>query len=209
MSIIDKLHWRYAVKEFDAAKKVSPTDLATILEAIRLSASSYGQQPYKVFLVENPSLRETLVAYSRQQEKIATASHLLVFAIDTNLGEQSIASFIEKAAIAREVTEESLGYYYDLVLSMYNSKTPEQLQQWAARQIYIALGQALTVCAEIGVDSCAIEGFEPEKYDEVLGLKEKGYKTVLALVLGYRASSDGYQHYKKTRKSTQELIEII
>ncbi|MEM7551417.1 MAG: NAD(P)H-dependent oxidoreductase [Bacteroidota bacterium] len=206
MDIIKQLNWRYAVKSFDSSKKVSEEDFNKLLKVIQLSASSYGQQPYQIINVTNQSVRESLVEHSFRQDKVANASHLLVFAADTTIDDSTVDKYIEKAARVREVEKESIEGFGGMVKNVYSSMDRDQRTDWAARQAYLALGNLLTACAIMEIDACPMEGLNPAKYDEILGLTEKGLKTYVVVTLGYRTSDDPAQNFAKVRKDMDELV---
>lgn len=205
MALLEKLNKRYATKKFDAAKKLSNEELSPLLEAIRLSASSYGFQAYKVLVVENEAIRKQLRAVSWDQSQITDASQLLVFALDTNFDESGVDKFVERTAKSRNIEPSVLSGYGDMMKGSLQ-RPKEQVQTWLARQLYIALGFGLVAAAELDIDACPMEGFDNAQYDAILGLKEKGLTSVVIMAVGHRSAEDGYQHYPKVRLSTEELF---
>lgn len=209
MNIIEKLNWRYAVKKFDTNKTLTNEQINALSESVRLSASSRGLQPYRLIWVNSKDVREKLLPYSMKQTKVVEASHLLVFAIETPLEQKHIDDFVERTAKIRNQSIDDLASFKQGLDKMLKSKTNEELFQWSARQVYIALGTLLTAAAVMDIDACPMEGFAKDKYDEVLGLNEKGLKSLVIVTLGYRDSEDSYQFKQKVRKSENELfIEI-
>lgn len=207
--ILTPLKWRYAVKKFDNTKKVSQEDLETILEAIQLSASSYGLQPYEVFVVTDAALREKLQPASWGQSQIVDASHLLIFANKTNLDNAYIDAYLDNVGTTRNLPADALTGYADFMKSKINELSAEQKNIWAAKQAYIALGNALDACASLKVDSCPMEGFDSATYNEILDLPAKGLTAAVALPIGYRSTEDQTQHYAKVRKSKNDLFTFI
>ncbi|MFY8008452.1 MAG: NAD(P)H-dependent oxidoreductase [Flavobacterium sp.] len=205
-NFIKNANWRYATKKFDATKKVSDTDLQILKDAIRLSASSYGLQPYQVILVENPELRAQLQPAAWGQTQIVDASHLLVFANVTNIGDAEIDAYLNNVAETRGLPLDALQGYGDFMKSKINSLTTEQKNIWTSKQTYIALGNLLNAAAELNIDVTPMEGFEPEKVNEILGLNERGLNASLIAPIGYRHEEDATQSYAKVRKSEQELF---
>lgn len=205
-NFIKNANWRYATKKFDATKKVSDADLQTLKDAIRLSASSYGLQPYQVILVENPELRAQLQPAAWGQTQIVDASHLLVFANVTNIGDAEIDAYLNNVAETRGLPLDALQGYGDFMKSKINSLTTEQKNIWTSKQTYIALGNLLNAAAELNIDVTPMEGFEPEKVNEILGLNERGLNASLIAPIGYRHEDDATQSYAKVRKSEQELF---
>jgi nitroreductase len=206
---IKDANWRYATKKFDATKKISDEDLASLKEAIRLSASSYGLQPYKVLIVENPELRAQLQPVSWGQSQIVDASHLLVFANIINFGEKEIDATINNMATTRNLPLEALQGYGDFMKSKLVSLPEDVKNTWTSKQTYLALGNLLNAAAELKIDVTPMEGFEPEKYNEILGLDKLGLNTSLVATIGYRHEEDATQHYAKVRKSEEELFVTI
>lgn len=209
-SLIDTLNWRYATKKMDASKSVPEEKVNRILEAIRLSASSSGLQPYQVIVVKNKALREQIVPHAWNQQQIVDGSHLLVFAAWDNYTEQRINTMFDLVNEERGFTNEGWEAYRQKLLAAYPPRPAEVNYEHAARQAYIGLGTALIAAAEEGVDSTPMEGFDPEKVDEILGLKEKGLRSVILLPLGYRQEeSDWLVNLKKVRRTSSEFIHIM
>ncbi|WP_298302203.1 NAD(P)H-dependent oxidoreductase [Flavobacterium sp.] len=206
---IKDANWRYATKKFDATKKISSEDLASLKEAIRLAASSYGLQPYKVLIVENPELRAQLQPVSWGQSQIVDASHLLVFANIINFGEKEIDATINNMATTRNLPLEALQGYGDFMKSKLVSLPEDVKNTWTSKQTYLALGNLLNAAAELKIDVTPMEGFEPEKYNEILGLEKLGLNASLVATIGYRHEEDATQHYAKVRKSEEELFVTI
>jgi nitroreductase len=205
--LINRLNWRYAIKQFDAQRKISAADWAALEEALVLSPSSFGLQPWKFVVVSDPAIREKLVAVSYRQEKVAGASHLVVFAVKKNLGEKDIDHYLQRVAEVRGVPRESLGSYRDaMVGSIVKGRNETERTAWATRQVYIALGTFLTSAAVLGIDACPMEGFEPAKYDEILGLDKQGLSAVVIATAGYRAATDKYSQAKKVRFPREEVL---
>jgi nitroreductase len=199
-------NWRYATKKFDASKKVSDQDLETLKEAIRLSTSSYGLQPYKVIIVENPELRAQLQPASWGQSQIVDASHLFVFANITDIQDVHIDELIENMALIRGLKVIDLKGYADFMKSKIVPLPIAQKEIWTAKQTYLALGNLLNAAAELKIDVTPMEGFEPEKYNEILGLDKLGLNASLVATVGYRHDEDATQHYVKVRKPENELF---
>lgn len=203
---IDTRLWRYATKKFDATKKISDSDLETILEAGRLSASSYGLQPYHVLVITDPEVRAKLKAASWNQTQVTDASHLLVIANQTTFGEELVDNYIDNVSATRGVPVADLQDYANFMKSSFTDKSDEQKAQWTAKQAYILLGNLLQVAAELKIDACPMEGFEAEKYNEILGLNDKNLSAAVLLPIGYRSEEDDTQHYAKVRKSKETLF---
>lgn len=205
-TIINNLNWRYATKKYDASKKISSEDLEKIKEAVRLSASSYGLQPYKILIVENPELRAKIQPVAWGQSQIVDASHLIVFANETNFGDAGIDSFADNIVATRGIPAESIQGYVDFMKSKITTLPEETKNHWTSKQTYIALANLLSAAAELKIDATPMEGFEAEKVNEILGLDKLGLNTSLIATLGYRHEEDASQHFKKVRKSKEELF---
>lgn len=208
-SFIENQNWRYATKKFDTSKKVSNEDLNILKEAIQLSTSSYGLQPYKVFIIENEEIRQQLQPVSWGQTQIVDASHLFVFANYITLNESHIDNYISNIAKSREINVENLKGYGDFMKSKILGLPEEQLAVWTSKQTYLALGNLINAAAELKIDVTPMEGFEPQKYNEILGLNKLGLNASLVAPIGYRHEEDANQHLVKVRKPIEELFEII
>ena len=208
-TLLENLNWRYATKKFDAAKKISEADLNTLKEAVRLAASSYGLQPYKVVIVENPELREQLKAAAYGQTQITDASQLFVFANDLNAGPESVAAYIKNISETRGVPTEALGGFSDMMNGVISNLSQDAKNIWTAKQTYIALGTLLAAAAELKIDATPMEGFNPAAFNEILGFDKLGLNASVIATVGYRHDEDDAQHYKKVRKSHEELFITI
>ena len=205
-TFLENQNWRYATKKYDTAKKVSVQDLETLKESIRLSASSYGLQPYKVVFVENPELREKLKAAAYGQTQITDASLLVVFANNTDFNETHVDGFINNISQTREIPAEKLSGYGDYMKSTLMALPAETRSIWTAKQTYIALANLLAAGAELKIDVAPMEGFNPAEFNEILGLTEKGLSAAVIAAVGYRHEEDATQHLKKVRKSNADLF---
>ncbi|MFY7741192.1 MAG: NAD(P)H-dependent oxidoreductase [Flavobacterium sp.] len=198
--------WRYATKKFDASKKISIEDFETLKEAIQLSTSSYGLQPYKILIIENPEVRAQIQPAAWGQTQIVDASHLLVFANVTNFGETEIDNYINLMAETRGISVESVKGYADFMKMKITGLPEEQRNIWTSKQTYLALANLMNAAAELKIDVTPMEGFEPEKVNEILGLPAKGLNASLLATIGYRHEDDATQHYAKVRKPINELF---
>lgn len=205
-TFLEHQNWRYATKKFDTTKKITIEDLTVLKEAIRLSSSSYGLQPYKVIIVENPELRAQLQPAAWGQSQIVDASHLIVFANETNIGNDAIDTFLQNMSDTRSTPLEALAGYGDFMKSQISTLSAEAKDIWTAKQTYLALGNLLNAAAELRIDVTPMEGFLPEKVNEILGLDKLGLNASLIATLGYRHAEDATQHYKKVRKSNEDLF---
>ncbi|PWJ39231.1 NAD(P)H-dependent oxidoreductase [Sediminitomix flava] len=208
-TFIDALNWRYAVKKFDNTKEVSVEKLERILEAGRLSASSYGLQPYTFLLIENKELRAKLKDASWNQTQIVDASHLLVLCANSSLSTHDVDLYIKQIADTRGLEVSMLEEFSQMMKGTVNSRSQEELTVWAQKQVYIAVGNILAAAALENVDSCPMEGFDPAAYVEILNLSEKNLLPTVVIPLGYRSEDDSYQQMQKVRKKSADLYKTI
>lgn len=203
--IIEDLNWRYATKLFDPKKKVSQSDLNELLEALRLSASSHGIQPWKFVVVTDKKLREELRKSARGQPQVTDASHLIVLCVRTNVDEKHIKKYIQDMAKTRNVTVNSLKDYEGSMTGSIKRKDKEEILEWSIRQVYISLGMLLTACATKRIDACPMEGFDHTTFDRLLGLEKEKLTSVVLCPVGYRGN-DKYAKAKKVRFPQSEII---
>lgn len=205
--LLQNLQWRYAAKKMNPEKVVSEENVNFILEAIRLTATSSGLQPYEVIVVTNPEIREQIVPHAWNQKQITDGSHLLVFAAWDNYTAERINTMFDLVNTERGIKNEGWENYRQMLLNNYPQRDAETNYQHAARQAYIGLGTALIAAADVKVDSTPMEGFSPDKVDEILGLKERGLRSVVLMPLGYRADEgDWLVDLKKVRRSTKNFV---
>jgi nitroreductase/dihydropteridine reductase len=205
--LIEKLNWRYATKRMNG--QVIPQEkLDNILEAIKLSPSSVGLQPYNIVIVEDKALKDKIYhEAATRQAQIPDASHLLIFAAWEKLTSQHVEDYIKLVALTRNVSVESLAGFHTSINGGILSRGEDVNFDWSARQAYIALGHGLVAAATEEVDATPMEGFDAAKVDEILGLREKGLRSVVILALGYRdAEKDPYVNAKKVRRAHEELF---
>ncbi|KHJ36678.1 putative NAD(P)H nitroreductase [Pedobacter glucosidilyticus] len=205
-NIIDKLNWRYATKAFDASRKLSAEQLEHLLSAVQLAPSSYGLQPYKVLVVSNPEVREKLKAAAYNQTQITDASEIIVFATYKDFNLSHVDDFANNIVATRGITKADIQGYIDVMNGAVSSRDQQQLQIWNTRQAYIGLGILLETAALLDIDACPMEGFSVEQFDDILGLSALNLTSVVVTAVGYRSAEDGYQHYKKVRKSKEDLF---
>ncbi|MCG3205357.1 MAG: putative NAD(P)H nitroreductase YfkO [Elusimicrobia bacterium] len=208
--LVQGLNWRYAVKKFDPTQKISPEVWKSLEAALVLTPSSFGLQPWRFYVITNPDIKNKLVPVSWNQKQVAEGSHVVVFAIRKNLAEVDVDRFLGRTAEVQKVPLESLGKYKKVLLRFLAQPSDKfNVNEWAARQVYIALGNFMTAAALLGVDTCPMEGLEPSKYDEILGLEKEGYATSVVCVAGFRASEDKYATLPKVRYATEDVIKNI
>ena len=209
-ALLSQLRWRYATKKFDPARVILEKDWQALEEALILTPSSYGLQPWKFVVITDPVVKAQLPTISWNQKQVVDASHTVVFARRLDLTEEYIDRYLSRIAQVRGGTVEGLaGFRKMLVGTLVPPPADFNLQHWAALQCYIALGNFMTSAAMLGIDTCPMEGIVPEKYDALLGLPAKGYATVVVGCAGYRAADDKYASVPKVRFQREDLIERI
>ncbi|MDO1511866.1 NAD(P)H-dependent oxidoreductase [Maribacter confluentis] len=208
-NVLDKLNWRYATKMFDASKKVSKEDLNILLDAARLTASSYGLQPYHFYVIEDKDVRAKLRKASYDQAQITDASHLLVLANKPTFDESLVDNYIDNIIKTRGVSKGDVEGYSNMMKGALMGLPDAHKNSWTSNQTYIALGNLLTIAAEMEIDTCPMEGFDKAQYNEILGLAENNLNAAVVLAVGYRSNEDKTQHYPKVRYSKEEIITHI
>lgn len=205
--LLRQLEWRYATKQFDPLRKISSEDWAALEDALVLTPSSYGAQPWKFFVITDQATKERLVPFSWGQRQAADCSHHVVFAIYKDFGKEQIDAYMRRIVEVRGGTPEShLPFRRMLMSDIVEGSRAQWVNEWAARQVYIALGNFMTSAALLGIDTCPMEGLQPDKYDEVLGLEKLGLSTVVACPAGYRLAADKYAALPKVRFLKEDVI---
>lgn len=209
-TLTERLDWRYATKKFDPSKKIEAAEWAVLEQALVKSPSSYGLQPWKFLVVENAELRAELRKVSWNQTQITDASHLVVLCARTNLNAADVEAHVARIAQLRQVPLESLDGYRKVMMGFLESSKPGfDINQWSARQVYIALGFLLSAAALVGIDACPMEGFDAAAYNKLLGLDQQGYSATVVCTLGYRAADDTYANARKVRFEQERVLEHI
>jgi nitroreductase len=202
--ILAALRWRYATKVFDPEKKISQEDWTALEESLVLTPSSFGLQPWEFVVVEDPEIREQLVAHSWNQRQVADASHLLVIALRTDVDESYVDRFVSRVEEVRG--EPGFSGYRDMMVGFIQNLDEEGVKQWGKLQTYIALGQFMSVAAMMGIDTCPMEGFVASKYDEILGFGDRQLTTAVLCPAGYRSEEDKYATLPKVRFEAEKVI---
>lgn len=208
-TFLDKQNWRYATKRFDASKKISNQDLDFLKEAVRLSASSFGLQLYKVIVVEDPAVKAALLPAAFGQAQITDASHLFIFANQLNVGNPQIDDYITNVSKTRDLPVDALTGFGDYMKGYVNPIPEDAKNVWTAKQTYLALGNLLNAAAELEIDATPMEGFNAAQFNEILGLDKLNLNATVICPVGYRHVEDETQHYKKVRKSQEDLFITI
>ena len=204
-----QLNWRYATQEFDPKKKIAPRDWETLIKALTLAPSSFGLQPWKFVIVENPELRKKLTAASWQQPQIEQASHLVVLAVLKTLLPSDVDHWLNRISEVRGLDPNQLKDQRQSMLE-FVAQGPGKIDftEWATRQAFISMGFFLTTAALLGIDACPMEGIVCEQYDQILGLVGTRFQTAVVVTAGYRADSDPICKLAKVRFPDSETVEV-
>lgn len=205
MNILNALNWRYAVRQF-SSQKIEESRVRELLKAVRLSASSYGLQPYRMIVIKDIATRKQLLPYSMGQDKVVDCSHLVVLAARTDIGDDMVDRYIESVSQVRQVPMQALQRLTDHMKSVFAAMSRRQKIEWAHQQAYIALGTLLTSAALMKIDSCPMTGFESENFDRVLGLADMGLESSVICALGIRHPEDKNATLPKVRYPLSEML---
>ncbi len=209
--LLSQLKWRYAVKKFDPARKVSAEDWEALEDSLVLSPSSYGLQPWKFYVVTDEAVRKELTPFTWNQPQVEDCSHLVVIAAKKDADKQDVKRYFERVTEVRGTPAETLKLLEERILGSQKMAIENGfINEWSARQCFIALGVLMSVTAVRGIDACPMEGFEPEGYDKVLGIDKDGYFSVVLCAVGYRdEAEDWLSKLEKVRYPKEELIKRI
>ena len=206
--LIDQLNWRYATKLFDASRKIPEETLSILEDALVLTPSSFGLQPWKFLIVGDPELKAQMPALSWEQTQPRDCSHMVLLLVKRNFSAADVRRFVERTAEVTGRPLESLAQFEEMA-GGFVTQASEQgwAVEWNKRQVYIALGQLMTAAAALGVDTCPMEGIDAAGYDKLLGLEGSDYQVVVGCALGYRSAEDKYATQPKVRYDKSEVIE--
>ncbi|KRP11141.1 NAD(P)H-dependent oxidoreductase [Flavobacteriaceae bacterium] len=205
-NILDALEWRYAVKKFDDKASLTEQQILEVKKVFNLSASSYGLQPYKMIVVQNPELKEKLVPASFGQQQISQSAAILVFAVRTDFGMDYIDQFFKDMSTKRQIPLENLEGYKNFMKGSFANKSEDEISSWATKQVYLTMGHMLASLAALQIDACPMEGLDPQAYDKILDLDAKQLKTIIAMPIGVRAPDDASATALKVRKDLSDII---
>ncbi|MDB9850562.1 NAD(P)H-dependent oxidoreductase [Flavobacteriaceae bacterium] len=205
-NILDALEWRYAVKKFDDKASLTEQQILEVKKVFNLSASSYGLQPYKMIVVQNPELKEKLVPASFGQQQISQSAAILVFAVRTDFGMDYIDQFFKDMSTKRQIPLENLEGYKNFIKVSFANKSEDEISSWATKQVYLTMGHMLASLAALQIDACPMEGLDPQAYDKILDLDAKQLKTIIAMPIGVRAPDDASATALKVRKDLSDII---
>lgn len=205
--VVEALHWRYATQKFDATKVISEATWLALEEALVLTPSSIGLQPWKFIIVTDQVLKDRLRPAAWSQSQVSDCSHFVVFTVRKDLGADHVDRHLERMVEVRGVTRDSLSKYGQMaVKNLEKARAEGRLDTWQTHQVYIALGSFMTAAAVLGVDTCPMEGFQPAQFDEILEINASGYASVVACAAGYRHPDDKYAVSKKVRFKHDDVI---
>jgi len=205
--IINDLKWRYATKKFDSKKKITDKELVILLESLRLSPSSMGLQPWKFIVVEDIKLRKQIRGASWNQSQVTDASHLILLCAKRDVDTTYTDEYVKQMAKVQKQNILKLKGYQLVVNGFLSLMKPAERSVWAQKQVYIALGFLLSVCAQMHIDSCPMEGFDRKKVDVILGLDKSDYASVVMCPVGYRSKEDKHSKESKVRWDKKKVIE--
>ncbi|WP_452220875.1 NAD(P)H-dependent oxidoreductase [Lacinutrix salivirga] len=206
MNVIESLNWRYATKKFDTTRIISQDKINTITQAFNLTATSFGLQPIKLVVINNKKLQTQLVPFTMNQIQVEQASHVLVFCINRVIDKEFVTTYFNLVKKIRQTPDTILKPFEDFLIEDFNNKPQKEIELWATKQAYLAMGNLLTVCALEQIDSCPMEGFSPKDYDTLLKLEQQNLKSVLVMPIGYRAEDDMFSALKKIRKPLIDMV---
>lgn len=208
--LLQQLNWRYATKQFDSSRKIPDAIWDALAQSLVLAPSSFGLQPWKFFVVQDPDTRQLIKENAWGQSQVVDASHLVVLARKNEITDEDVDLYNQRIAEVRQVPLESLEGFGKVIKGFINQPPyPLDLKEWATRQVYIALGQFMTSAAVLGIDTCPIEGFNPAKVDEILQLPALGYSSAVLCPAGYRAETDKYAALPKVRFPQESVIQYF
>jgi nitroreductase len=208
-TLLKQLQWRYATKKFDATRKIPAEDWNTLEQALILSASSYGLQPWHFVVITSQAVKDSLVPASYGQQQVAQASHVVVFTVKKGLDEAYVDKHIKRISEVRGAPVEKLAGFKGAMTGTISHLGSVGTDAWSSKQVYLAMGNLLTSAAMLGIDAAPMEGINPGEFDQILGLDPKGYATLAIVAVGYRASDDSTAHHPKVRFHASDVVTHI
>lgn len=204
--LLDSLRWRYATKKFDPQQILSDTQVDELLEALRLTPTSFGLQPYRFIVIKNASLRAEIRDHAWGQAQITDASHVIAICAKKTMSEADIDASIAEIAQVRAIDAASLSGYRDMMKGYVSHRSPREVEEWLMRQSYIALGVLLCACADLRIDACPMEGFDRKEVDRILDLATSDYTVSTLCPIGGRAADDAFATLPKVRRKKEKLV---
>lgn len=207
--LLNALSWRYATKSFDPEITISKEQIDRLVEAFNLTATSFGLQPVKLFVVKDKGLKEQLTQASWGQNQVRTASHVLVFCVKTEITPEYIHGYFNREEEIRSTDPSILKPYRERLIEMFSEYDAAKIRNWATNQAYLTMGNMLTFCASEGIDSSPMEGFDPTRVDAILELEKRNLASVLLLPIGIRSADDFFASLEKVRKPIENAVEHL
>ena len=207
LDLVERLNWRYAVKKFDPTRRLDDQTWRALQESMLLSPSSYGLQPWKFVVVTNQEVKNKLPELSWNQTQPKDCSHMVVLAARKSIDADYVDHYMQSVVEQRELPQGAMDGYRKVLVSTVE-KMDDHLD-WNARQVYIALGQLMVACSMVGVDSCPMEGIDTNAYDELLGLKDSDFTTIVGCAVGYRHPADVQANARKVRFDAKEIVQLV
>jgi len=209
MNIIEDLNWRYATKRY-INQEVPQAQIDTLLESIRLTATSLGLQPFEIYDIRSTNIREKMREAAYNQPQLTEASHVFVFAVWTQVTEEMVDQYLQFIADTRNREISQLAGFKKSIMGFLGDKSTEEIIKWSSNQAYIALGKAMVAAAQMRIDSTPMEGFNRDAVDELLGLRDKNLHAAVMLTVGYRdTENDPLAGAQKVRKAIHQIHRVI
>lgn len=205
-ALLEQLRWRYAVKRFDSSRKLASDVWQALESSLILTPSSYGLQPWRFIVISDEAVKSKLPSISWNQKQPQECSHMVVLAARRTVSTEYVDRYIDSVTEVRGLPTGAMSGYRNVLVSTV-TKTEGQHLDWNARQVYIALGQLMVSAAMLGVDSCPMEGIDTAAYDQLLGLSQTEYTSIVGCALGYRHPQDAQAQAAKVRFDAREMIE--
>ena len=200
---LEAMAFRHACKKFDAEKQIPAEQFESILEVARLSPSSFGMEPWRLIVVRNAGLRKALKPSCWNQTQITDASELVIFTTDNNVvrsGTRYVKDMFSRRGLPSEAVETYMGVYKNYLAPIESDDV--LLENWTAKQCYIAAANMMTYAATLKIDTCPIEGFDKENVEAILDLPE-GHSVALICAFGYRVNPQS----ERKRLTAEQIIE--
>lgn len=206
--ILESLQWRYATKKFDNAAVIDASKIELLVQSFNLTATSYGLQPCRLVVVQNKELQEKMLPICFNQSQVKDAAAVLILCTTAVDGDY-INAYFDLVSNQRGTSKDVLKPFQDFLVKDFSKKTEQEIEAWARNQVYLIMGNLLTVCATQGIDSCPMEGFSPSAMDDLLDLEKQGLKSTLLLPIGYRSDDDFMATQKKVRQPQESVVSYL